>query len=242
MDTYHSPYTPRHRYWTGLLLIARAILFLISAINFSGDPRVTLLSTIIIVSLLFFYKALFNIRIYKNWLISAMETLVYLNIVIFATFTWYTFDTNRNQSAVAHTSVGIVFIMLVFVIAYHVYRYLNIQPFSRLRQSVFCKKLSKKLHSSTEKNQEALADKNTQELFDAIDRDPQDEATHTFLDILESQNRGHQETSSSLPDSDSGTEVTISKSKGSTGVSMVNPNIETKNLLTPLLDNGESTV
>ena len=242
MDTYHSPYTPRHRYWTGLLLIARAILFLVSAINFSGDPRVTLLSTIVIVSLFFFYKALFNVRIYKNWLISAMETLVYLNIVIFATFTWYTFDTNRNQSAVAHTSVGIVFIMLVFVIAYHVYRYLNIQPFSKLRQSVFCKKLSKKLHPSTEKNQGALEDKNTQELFDAIDRDPQDEATHTFLDILESQNRGHQETSSSIPDLDSGTEVTISKSKGSTEVSMFNPNIETKNLLTPLLDNGESTV
>jgi predicted outer membrane repeat protein len=242
MDTYHAPYTPRHRYWTGLLLIARAILFLVSATNFSGDPRVTLLSTIVIVSLLFFYKALFNVRIYKNWLISAMETFTYLNIGIFATFTWYTFDTNRNQSPVAHTSVGIVFIMLVFVIAYHVYRYLNIQPFNKVRQSVFCKKLSKKLYSKAEKNQETLADKNTQELFDAIDRDPQEEATHTFLDILESQTHGHQETSSSISNLSSGTEVTSKKSKGSTKVLTFNPNIETKNLLTPLLDNGESCV
>ena len=67
METYHAPYTPRHRYWTGLLLIVRAILFFVSAINFSGNPRVTLLSTIIIVSLLFFYKALFNVRMYKIW-------------------------------------------------------------------------------------------------------------------------------------------------------------------------------
>ena len=132
METYHAPYTPRHRYWTGLLLIVRAILFIVSAINFYGDPRVTLLSTIIIVSLLFFYKAFFNIRIYKNWLINAMETFTYLNIVILATFTWYTFDAKGNQQAVAHTSVGIVFIMLLFVIAYHVYRYSNIPQFNKL--------------------------------------------------------------------------------------------------------------
>ena len=248
MDTYHAPYTPRHCYWTGLLLITRAILFLVSATNFSGDPRVTLLSTIIIVSLLFFYKALFNVRIYKNWLISAMETFVYLNIVVFATFTWYTFDTNRNQSAVAHTSVGIVFIMLIFVIAYHVYRYSNIQPFNKLHQSLFCKKLSKKLYSKAERNQETPADKNTQELFEALDRNLQDETTYSVLDILESQNHGHhqhgisKESSSLIPNLDSGTEVTSVASNSSKGSTEVNPDMKMNNLLTPLLDNGGSSV
>ena len=254
MDTYHAPYTARHRYWTGLLLIVRAILFFVSATNFSGDPRVTLLSTIMIVCVLFFYKALFNVRIYKNWLISAMETFIYLNIVIFATFTWYTFDTNRNQSAVAHTSVGIVFILLVFVIAYHVYRYSNIRPFNKLRQSAFCKKLSKMLYTKAKRSQETLADKNTQELFEAIDNNPRDETTYTFLDLLESQNRDHDhhgtqssnETSSSIPNLNNDTEVTnvaSNSSKGSTETSMFNSNnIEAKNLLTPLLDNGDTIV
>lgn len=254
MDTYHAPYTPRHRYWTGLLLIARAILFFVSATNFSGDPRVKLLSTIIILCVLFFYKALFNIRIYKNWLISAMETFTYLNIVVFATFTWYTFDTNRNQTAVAHTSVGVVFVMLVFVIAYHVYRYSNIRPLNKLHQSVFCKKLSKMLHAKAERYQEALADKNTQELFEAIDNNPRDETTYTFLDFLESQNHDHnqhstwstKETSSLTPNFNNDTDITTvssNTSKGSTETSTVNPNIiETKNLLTPLLDNENTSV
>lgn len=245
MDTYHAPYTPRQRYWTGLLLIARAILFLVSATNFSGDPRVTLLSTIIILCLLFFYKALFNVRIYKNWLISAMETFTYFNIVVFATFTWYTFDTSRNQNAVAHTSVGIVFIMLVFVIAYHVYRYLNIQPFNKLRQSVLCVELSKKLYTKAERNQDT--DKNTNELFEAIDRNPQDETTYSFLDNLESQDHGHHQHSISREFSrslNSGTEVTSvasNGSKGSTEVSTFKPNVESKNLLIPLLENGDTS-
>ena len=28
IETYHTPYTPKHRYWTGLLLIVRIVLYL----------------------------------------------------------------------------------------------------------------------------------------------------------------------------------------------------------------------
>ena len=42
MEAYHLPYTPKHRYWTGLLLLACAIISLISAANVSGDPRFNL--------------------------------------------------------------------------------------------------------------------------------------------------------------------------------------------------------
>ena len=42
IETYHTPYTPKHRYWTGLLLIARAVLYLVAAVNVSNDPTVAL--------------------------------------------------------------------------------------------------------------------------------------------------------------------------------------------------------
>ena len=42
IETYHTPYVPKHRYWTGLLLIARAVLYLVAAVNVSNDPTVAL--------------------------------------------------------------------------------------------------------------------------------------------------------------------------------------------------------
>ena len=36
IGAYHAPYTSKHRYWTGLLLTLRVILFLVSAINLTG--------------------------------------------------------------------------------------------------------------------------------------------------------------------------------------------------------------
>ena len=42
IETYHTPYVPKHRYWTGLLLIARAFLYLVAAVNVSNDPTVAL--------------------------------------------------------------------------------------------------------------------------------------------------------------------------------------------------------
>ena len=39
IETHHAPFTPKYRYWTGLLLIARAILYLVTAANLSDDPQ-----------------------------------------------------------------------------------------------------------------------------------------------------------------------------------------------------------
>ena len=38
LEPYHAPYTFQHRYWTGLLLLVRVVLYIISAVNVSGDP------------------------------------------------------------------------------------------------------------------------------------------------------------------------------------------------------------
>ena len=38
MDAYHALYVPRNCYWTGLLLLSGVVLYLIVAINVSGEP------------------------------------------------------------------------------------------------------------------------------------------------------------------------------------------------------------
>lgn len=57
MDAYLAPHIPKHRYWTGLLLIARIVLYLVSALNLSNNPRINLLAIGLTISCLFVLKA-----------------------------------------------------------------------------------------------------------------------------------------------------------------------------------------
>ena len=139
LEVYHVPYTPKHRYWTGLLLLVRVSIYLVSGFNQSGDPRIVLLSTIFTVSCLLVFIAMFGVRMYKHWFINAMETFTYFNIITLSIFAWYTFDTNINQAAVTNISVGITFIQLLVVISYHTCKYTNRKMFSRIQK--FAEKL-----------------------------------------------------------------------------------------------------
>ena len=130
MEPYHAPYTTKYRCWTGLLLIVRIILFSVSAINFSRDPRVDFISTIFVVGSLILFKGVVAKRIYKSVLLDIMETTIYFNLVIFAAFTWYSLDFGGNQVAVAYVSVLIIFVLLLAVIIYHILWFTGLYKFS----------------------------------------------------------------------------------------------------------------
>ena len=116
LEPYHVPYTAKYRYWTGLLLFVRVLLYLISVLNFSLDPRVELMAVIFIVGGLILLKGVTAKRVYKNWPLDVMETAIYFNLVAFSALTWYNLDFGGNQVAVAYTSVMIIFILLLGVI------------------------------------------------------------------------------------------------------------------------------
>ena len=123
LDPYHAPYTANHRYWTGLMLLLRILLHLISVLNFSLDTRIDLMAIILIIGGLILLKGVIAKRVYKSWLLDIMETAIYFNLVAFSALTWYNLDFGGNQVAVAYTSVMIIFILLLGVIVFHVLRY-----------------------------------------------------------------------------------------------------------------------
>ena len=49
LEPYHAPYNIKYCYWTGLLMFVRAFVYIIAVLNFSLDPRVELMSVILIV-------------------------------------------------------------------------------------------------------------------------------------------------------------------------------------------------
>jgi hypothetical protein len=135
LEPYHAPYTTQHRYWTGLLLLVRILLYLISFINFSLDPRVDLMAIIFIVGGLILLKGVIAKRVYKNWPLDVMETAIYFNLVAFSALTWYNLDLGGNQVAVAYMSVMIIFILLMGVIVFHLLRYTGLHKFSYVEKA-----------------------------------------------------------------------------------------------------------
>ena len=159
-EPYHAPYTAKFRFWTGLLLFVRFVLYLSPLVG-SLNPRVYLMSVIIIVGALILLKGITAKRVYKNKLIDIMETVIYFNLVAFSALMWYTLEFGGNQIAVVYTSVMIIFILFCGVIIFHVLRY------TRLYKCTFIQKFiewtSSKLTEKTPK-QELQNDAQPEEL------------------------------------------------------------------------------
>ena len=119
---YHVPYNSKYRYWTGLLLLVRVILYITASVTVSSNPQVSLLATIILVGGLSLFNGSFGVKMFKKSIIDIVETIVYFNLLALAAFSLYDFKADlKKQTAVAYTSTIITFLLLVGVIAYHVY-------------------------------------------------------------------------------------------------------------------------
>ena len=153
LEPYHAPYSFKHRYWTGLLLLVRVVLYVISAINVSGDPRVALVSTVILVTFLLLLKGFLGVRLYKKTFVDLLEVFMYFNLLMFSALSWYTLDSNpRAQASIAYTSVSITIILLIIVLVYHIYKYTG--TITKLRRSLHFKKMFANLKSPLHKEEQ----------------------------------------------------------------------------------------
>ena len=118
LEPYHAPYTYQHRYWTGLLLVIRIALYLTSAINTSGNTDVTLYSITILTSALLFLKSAYNRGIYRKTLPNVIETICFINIVLFCTTNMY--YRNSELKVLAYISGTLTTILLLLIVIYHI--------------------------------------------------------------------------------------------------------------------------
>ena len=145
LEPHHAPYTSKHRYWTGLLLIVRFVLFFEGVLNFSKDPQIDLIATIGIITCLLLLKGSTSMRVYKNWLIDIMENAIFFNLILLAMLTWYCLNSQAevNQSAITYTSITITFILLLMVIVFHALRYTRLHKCPSVVHKIFVKVSSK---------------------------------------------------------------------------------------------------
>ena len=141
IDTYHTPYMAKHRYWTGLLLLVRVVIYLISGISAANEQPITLLSTVAIMCFLLLYRSIVAVRLYRLWTLHVIESFMLFNTAVFALITMYAFNHSQNYDSnviqyihqvAAYLSVGSTSALLVTIIIYHIYRYGNSKLYSLL--------------------------------------------------------------------------------------------------------------
>ena len=119
-DSYMGTYKDKHCYWTGLLLVARAVLILVYALTSLGNPAVNLLSTISVVSGL----SVINLAIggaYRRWVLTLLEQSFLLNLCILSAATQYTRKGDGDQVAVVYTSVTISLVTFAGIFLYNTF-------------------------------------------------------------------------------------------------------------------------
>jgi len=117
-DAYTGPYKDKHRYWTGLLLLVRAVLFLIFSVNVFGDPAINQLAIATMMFILFIYVAVSK-HVYKAKYLNMLEYSFFLNLGITSTASLFTRLTTANQTALTCTSVGSAFVTFCTIVLQH---------------------------------------------------------------------------------------------------------------------------
>lgn len=118
----------RNRYWTGLLLLSRTIIHLTAAINVSGKPSINLLAVSLTVGFILLLQGYSGIRTYKKWMLNVFEFTSYFNILAFTIAKFYVLLTGGNHTTIASVSIGVEFVLFIFIIAYHAIAETDILP------------------------------------------------------------------------------------------------------------------
>ena len=121
MDAYHAPFTPKHRYWVGLLLFALIVHNTVAAM--ATDTFLPVLSAGSLSVGLITLKLLSN-KVYKDWSKDCLETIFLLNLAILTNGTFYAKGLKYSHQTLANISMAMSVTLFMIIICYHSYKYM----------------------------------------------------------------------------------------------------------------------
>ena len=122
-DVHFAPFKPAHRYWFGVLLLARGILLIIFSSSYATPNNTNLLLLLITILILLLYMAI--VQPYKNKIILIIQSSLLANIIFLSVFVLYTqTQDNKNtlQTIFAGISVGVAFLQFCGLIICNIIR------------------------------------------------------------------------------------------------------------------------
>ena len=123
IDAYTGPYKSSHRYWTGLLLVARIILLVTFSVHQENNLHINLIAITTTSVLLLCWISSFG-WVYEKPVNNYLEAVFLANIGITSAATSFNLINKIESPLAINISVGLTFAILAFIVLYHVQRQL----------------------------------------------------------------------------------------------------------------------
>ena len=135
-DAYTGPYRANHRYWTGLLLVARIALLVTFSVNQHNNISINLLAIITVSVLLLGWLSSAH-WVYESPLNNFLEIFFLCNIIVTSAAVSFNLYNQRNNPAAIYISTSVTLVIYVGIILYHALRQLLLTRFgSRMKVKI----------------------------------------------------------------------------------------------------------
>ena len=160
LDSYYAPYNKHTRCWTGFLLLVRCVLYTVFSFTNAKSSLLAIIFTFVIIVLAF---ALLPGRIYTNSYTNIIESLVYSNLIILSGVILSSAANSSAALAMVYSLVGMVLVIMIGIIVYHVYILCTAHSFGLKMQA----KVSKVLHQ-VKKEDEPISENTPKEVSTTV--------------------------------------------------------------------------
>lgn len=128
MDAYHAPYRKKHRYWTGLMLLTRCVLFVCFGSSHNDDELLTntYITTLILTAVIAIKTCV--PKMYNDFRINLLELAFLLNLMVLSATAYYLRGNSSNDLVLCQctsASVAVTMAMFVGILTYHAILQLN---------------------------------------------------------------------------------------------------------------------
>ena len=167
LDAYQGPYRDQFRYWTGLLLLVRIVLFAIFDVNTLGDLRMNLFAIIVVIATLLVFWVIVG-KVYKNLCMKLLESFL-LNLLILAAASLFLksfegFSVVEKQAVLTSILVGSAALVFIGILAYHCFQEVAKKSVFRPLMAKCVAFVTNADHNRSGENSEGISDGSTAEV------------------------------------------------------------------------------
>ena len=143
-DVYTAPFTSSGRFWTGLLLLSRCVLLLITAVNVNGNPNTVLGAISITVVLLLLIAGLLPAGLYRRRCLNVLEYSSLVNLGILSSL----IIIFKNYHLISHVFVSVEIFIFIGVVVNHFTKLKVMQKYFCCRKVKIVQKLTRLSHKT----------------------------------------------------------------------------------------------
>ncbi len=141
LDAYYGPYQTQTRYWTGLMLLLRACLYLTFVLNEVKNFNANLLAILTVFSVIIAIPWLHRGGIYKWLYLDLLEASFVLNICLLTAVTYHIKSVGGDQALVTTIFVGIAFAEFIVIVNFHFFQQIYKYPYAKHLVEIVRKKI-----------------------------------------------------------------------------------------------------